>query len=114
MALLLAHTSLHSFWLSALSFLACAAAFCGCGCCWYALIKCCPCKRFSDEDAGTACGGIWCALGLVAGVLCIVLSGVADKLVYLEVRRPVALGVEAATSLPGCGGAGGADCPREV
>ena len=67
-----------------------------------------------DEDAKTGCCAGWSVLGIVAGVLCIVLAGVADKVVYLELRGPAVAGVDPAAALPGCDDQLALGCPREV
>ena len=45
-----------------------------------------PAAVGGNDDAGTGCAATWGVLGIVAGVLCVVLAGVADKIVYLEAR----------------------------
>jgi hypothetical protein len=87
-ARLLAATSLYGAGLGFVAWLLCSVLFCCCAACWFFI------ARKADMDEPEMCPAVWCILGILASILCIVLAHIADKIHYMESAAPPVAGVD--------------------
>lgn len=95
-ARLTAATDLYGVGLGFVAWLLCFTLFTGCAVCWW--------KAAGGGDAddliedmdqpGNRCFAVWCSLGVLASVLCIVLSHVGNRIHYMESAKPGVEGVD--------------------
>ena len=98
-----ASTDLHAVGLGFVSWLLCFMLFCLCGGLWFCIAKA---WTDDDEDAEMVCGGGWLALGVLASILCIVLSHIGDRINYMEAAEPAMHAVDPRSTGPGLSGLG--------
>ena len=96
-ARLTASTDLHDAGLGFVSWLLCFLLFCLCGGLWAALANC----TSGDDEAAGVCGFGWIGLGILASILCIVLSHVGNRIDFMESAEPAMRGVNPLATGPG-------------
>ena len=82
-ARLMASTELGGAGLGFVSWLVCFMLFCCCGAFCFFIAGAC-----SDDDAAESVGTIWLAIGMIASVLCIVLSHIGNRIDFMEAAEP--------------------------
>ena len=89
-ARLTAATDLYGASLGFVSWLLCTILFVLCGGCWAKLAQH---YNHDDESNPALCFGGWMFFGVIASILCVVLSHVGDKIDYMEAAKPAELGI---------------------
>ena len=89
-ARLTAATDMYGGSLGFVSWLLCMILFVLCGGCW---AKIAQHYNHDDESNPALCCGGWMFFGVIASILCVVLSHVGDKIDYMEAAKPAELGI---------------------